>query len=82
LDRVTPQGRGAAMGTFTASFDLGIGMGSIIMGVILQFAGKSIVIKELFGEFAGFITIYILGGMIVLVATVPFIMKYDNKRGT
>jgi len=82
LDRVTPQGRGAAMGTFTASFDLGIGMGSIIMGVILQFAGKSVMIKELFGEFAGFITIYILGGMIVLVATVPFIMKYDNKRGT
>jgi hypothetical protein len=25
VDSVTPQGRGAAMGTFTASFDLGIG---------------------------------------------------------
>ncbi len=45
VDRVTPQGRGAAMGTFTASFDLGIGMGSIVMGVILQFAGKSAMLR-------------------------------------
>jgi MFS family permease len=81
VDRVSPLGRGAAMGTFTASFDLGIGMGSILMGVILEFAGKSIMIKELFGDLAGFTVIYLLGGIIILAATIQFILSYDNKRG-
>ncbi|MDO8726656.1 MAG: MFS transporter [Candidatus Methanoperedens sp.] len=79
VDRVSPQGRGAAMGTFTAAFDLGIGVGSIIMGIVLQFAG--VVLKEKFGEFAGFSAIYILGGLIVLAAAVLFTLKYnENKR--
>jgi MFS family permease len=79
VDRVSPQGRGAAMGTFTAAFDLGIGVGSIIMGIVLQFAGS--VLKEKFGEFAGFSAIYILGGLIVLAAAVLFTLKYnENKR--
>ncbi len=80
VDRVTPQGRGAAMGTFTASFDLGIGMGSIVMGVILQFAGKSAMLRDVLGEHAGFTVIYLLGGLIVLIATVPFILNYDKNR--
>jgi len=37
VDSVSEEGRGAAMGTFTASFDLGIGMGSIILGFVLQY---------------------------------------------
>ncbi len=82
VDRVTPQGRGAAMGTFTAAFDLGIGMGSIIMGVILQFAGESVLLKTRFGELAGFTAIYVLGGIIVLTAAGLFILRYDKKGGS
>ena len=78
VDRVSPQGRGAAMGTFTAAFDLGIGVGSIIMGIVLQFAG--VVLKEKFGEFAGFSAIYILGGLIVLMASVLFTFKYNENK--
>lgn len=79
VDRVSPQGRGAAMGTFTAAFDLGIGIGSIMMGIVLQFAG--IMFKEKFGEFAGFAAIYVLGGLIVLAAALLFTLKYhENKR--
>jgi len=35
-DRVGARQRGAGMGTFTAAFDLGIGLGAIIWGVMLQ----------------------------------------------
>lgn len=82
VDRINPQGRGAAMGTFTASFDLGIGMGSIVMGLILQYAGISQALIGLFGRIAGFTTIYILGALIVLAALVLFITGYKNKGGT
>ncbi len=83
VDRVSPQGRGAAMGTFTAAFDLGIGIGSIMMGMVLQYAGASSMLKEIFGEFAGFTTIYLLGGFIVLSAGVLFALKYkENSRDT
>ncbi len=83
VDRVSPQGRGAAMGTFTAAFDLGIGIGSIMMGMVLQYAGASRMLREMFGEFAGFTTIYILGGFIVLSAGVLFALKYkESKRDT
>ncbi|MBU4139344.1 MAG: hypothetical protein KJ729_05325, partial [Euryarchaeota archaeon] len=75
-------GRGAAMGTFTASFDLGIGMGSIAMGLILQYAGISQALIGLFGRIAGFTTIYLLGGLIVLAALVLFITGYKNKGET
>jgi predicted MFS family arabinose efflux permease len=69
------------MGTFTAAFDLGIGVGSILMGMVLQFAGS--MLKEKYGEFAGFAAIYILGGLIVLAAAVLFTLKYnENKKET
>jgi len=58
VDRVSERGRGAAMGTFTAAFDLGIGAGSIILGVVLQFFGFSLM--------------YMLGGAIVLAGAVLF----------
>lgn len=83
VDRVSPEGRGAAMGTFTAAFDLGIGMGSILTGMVLHYAGRSPMLKEMFGEFAGFTTIYFLGGIIVLIASVFFTLKYkENKLDT
>lgn len=78
VDRVTPLERGAAMGTFTAAFDLGIGIGSILMGMLLQFAGG--MLKEQFGEFAGFAAIYILGGLIVLVAAILFTLIYNEDK--
>ncbi|MCX9084461.1 MAG: MFS transporter [Candidatus Methanoperedens sp.] len=37
VDSVSEEGRGAAMGTFTAAFDLGIGVGSIVLGFVLQY---------------------------------------------
>ena len=39
VDKVGQTQRGAAMGTFTAAFDLGIGLGSILWGVVLQMSG-------------------------------------------
>ncbi|MFQ6105716.1 MAG: MFS transporter [Candidatus Hydrothermarchaeaceae archaeon] len=36
VDRVRPERRGAAMGTFSSAFDLGIAIGSIFLGVVLQ----------------------------------------------
>ena len=52
VDRVSEKGRGAAMGTFTAAFDLGIGTGSILLGLVLQYFG--------------FQVMYTLSGLIVL----------------
>lgn len=65
VDRVGERGLGAAMGTFTAAFDLGIGAGSILLGVVLQFFG--------------FMVMYLLGGLIVLSCAV-FIV-WNNKKG-
>ncbi len=39
VDRAAPQRRGAALGTFTSAMDLGIGLGSIVWGVVAQQAG-------------------------------------------
>lgn len=39
VDRVPPTERGAAMGTFTAAFDMGIGLGTILWGFVLQYSG-------------------------------------------
>ncbi|HEY9204742.1 MAG TPA: MFS transporter [Candidatus Methanoperedens sp.] len=59
VDSVGEKERGAAMGTFTAAFDLGIAAGSLIMGIVL--------------ESLGFGVMYFLGGLIVLAGTVWFI---------
>lgn len=64
-DRVGEKGRGAAMGTFTAAFDLGIGTGSIVLGIVPQFFGFRIM--------------YLLGGLIVLAGVVWFIAVNDKK---
>jgi len=39
IDRARPQERGAAMGTFTTSMDLGIGIGSVVWGLIAEAFG-------------------------------------------
>jgi MFS family permease len=59
VDKVSDKGRGAAMGTFTASFDLGIGTGSILLGLVLQYYG--------------FQVMYTLSGLIVLTGAVLLI---------
>jgi MFS family permease len=59
VDSVSEEGLGAAMGTFTASFDLGIGMGSIILGFVLQYFG--------------FQVLYSISGLIVLAGAILLI---------
>lgn len=66
VDKVGERGRGAAMGTFTAAFDLGIGAGSIVLGMVLQFFG--------------FKVMYLLGGLIVLAGAAWFI-AVNVKKG-
>jgi MFS family permease len=39
VDRAKPQERGAAMGTFTTAMDLGIGVGSVVWGVVAEAFG-------------------------------------------
>jgi len=64
IDSVSEKERGSAMGTFTAAFDLGIGMGSIILGFVLQYFG--------------FQVMYSLSGMIVLAGAV--LLMADNRK--
>jgi MFS family permease len=66
VDFVSERGRSAAMATFTAAFDLGIGTGSIVLGVVLQFFG--------------FKVMYLLSGLVVLIGTIWFISVNDKKR--
>lgn len=48
--------RGAAMGTFTAAFDLGIGAGSVAMGVIVSAAGFGTMFAA--AGLMGFVTLF------------------------
>ncbi|MCL5958342.1 MAG: MFS transporter [Chloroflexi bacterium] len=41
VDRVDGPNRGTAMGYFTAAFDMGVGAGAIVMGLLVQFVGYS-----------------------------------------
>jgi predicted MFS family arabinose efflux permease len=36
IDRVRPEARGVAVGTFTAGFDLGVGLGAFVSGRLLE----------------------------------------------
>lgn len=58
VDKVDEKGRGAAMGTFTAAFDLGIGVGSILLGLVLQYTNFQIV--------------YLTGALCVFLAMIWF----------
>lgn len=60
LDRVSPTQRGAALGTFFAAFDLGIGAGSIAWGIVAQ--------NSSFGTMFGFASITpVLAALYLLV---------------
>jgi len=65
VDIVGDEGRGAAMGTFTASFDLGIGAGSILLGLVLQYFD--------------FQVMYTLSGLIALSGAVLLIL-FNGRR--
>lgn len=60
VDRVGSKGLGAAMGTFTAAFDLGIGAGSIILGLVLQYFGFQVMYT--------LSAIIVLAGAVLLIA--------------
>ncbi|HEX7575912.1 MAG TPA: MFS transporter [Candidatus Methanoperedens sp.] len=66
VDSVSEEGLGAAMGTFTASFDLGIGMGSILLGFVLQYFG--------------FQVMYSISALIVLAGAVLLIA--ENRKAS
>lgn len=66
VDMVSDRGRGAAMGTFTAAFDLGIGAGSIVFGFILQYFD--------------FQVMYMLSGLIALSGAVLLILFNNGSR--
>lgn len=59
VDRVLPRERSAAMGTFTASFDLGIGVGAIIWGAILSYVDYT--------------AVFMLAGLVCLVGLGIFV---------
>lgn len=59
VDKVDEKERGAAMGTFTAAFDLGIGTGSILLGLLLQYSSFRI--------------IYLAGALCVFIAMICLI---------
>jgi MFS family permease len=65
VDMVGDEGRGAAMGTFTAAFDLGIGAGSILLGLVLQYFD--------------FQVMYSLSGLIALSGAVLLIL-FNGRR--
>lgn len=61
VDRVRPERRGAAMGTFASGFDLGIAMGSILLGVVLEVMGFRVM--YFFSAFAALLGLVVfLGG--------------------
>jgi MFS family permease len=66
IDRVRPETRGVSLGTFTAGFDLGIGIGSFMAGQML--------------ELVDFPAMYQLIGLVPLVGVVVFILGYRRAR--
>lgn len=60
VDRATPEARGEAMGTFSAAFDLGIGLGAILLGMLL--------------EATNFETLYLMGAGITVFALVFYLI--------
>lgn len=65
IDKVTSSTRGKAMGIFTSSFDLGLGFGSILWGLML--------------EFSGFTFIYTIAGFVAFFALI-FFYYLDQKE--
>lgn len=66
IDRVRPERRGAAMGTFSAAFDGGVAVGAVIWG----FAA----------EWWGFAAMYMLVSLVPLVASLVFVLVGRKAR--
>lgn len=64
IDRAEPSSRGAAMGTFTAAMDLGIGIGSFTWGFI--------------AETSGYTMMYILAGTVSFLGMIAF--AWGNRK--
>lgn len=60
IDRVRPESKGAAMGTYTAAMDLGIGVGSFLWGFVAQFSGFSVM--------------YLSAGGVAVAAAIAFLL--------
>ncbi len=67
VDRAKPQERGAAMGTFTTAMDLGIGIGSVVWGLI--------------AEAFGFRTMYVVASFMGLVGVAVLLAGARKRRG-
>jgi len=67
IDRAKPEERGAAMGTFTTSMDLGIGIGSVVWGLI--------------AEAFGFQTMYVVASFMGLVGVVVLLAGARKRPG-
>lgn len=67
IDRVKPESRGAAMGTYIAAMDLGIGVGSFLWGFVAQFSGFSVM--------------YLSAGGVALAAAIAFLLgcRHQSK---
>jgi MFS family permease len=58
VDRAPDHNRGTALGVVTASFDLGIGLGSVALGVV--------------GALAGFTSMFLLAGLVTFFGALAF----------
>ncbi|MBN1382420.1 MAG: MFS transporter [Deltaproteobacteria bacterium] len=68
VDRVGDEGRGSAMGMLGASFDVGIAIGSIILGFVLQYTN--------------FVIMFIIAGLIPLLGLIGFLFVIRKNHKT
>lgn len=66
IDRVSVENRGAAMGTFGTAFDIGIGLGSILLGLVLEFSDYS--------------AMFYVTGVAPLLGIAAFAVRYRSGR--
>ncbi|HLB12071.1 MAG TPA: MFS transporter [Dehalococcoidia bacterium] len=61
VDRAEPEARGAAMGTFSSAFDLGIGLGSILLGLLLEVTSFQVMYLTSAGIAVASLVVYFIG---------------------
>jgi MFS family permease len=61
VDRCGLANRGAAMATFSGSFDLGIGVGSVLLGYVLQLSDFGTMYLAAAGVAVGGLVIFVMG---------------------
>ncbi|MBN1665424.1 MAG: MFS transporter [Deltaproteobacteria bacterium] len=65
IDRIGNEGRGAAMGTLGASFDVGVAVGSVILGFVLQYTD--------------FVVTFLIAGTAPILAMIGFVIVGKRK---